>query len=234
MTLSHFLKDKQHPCWYDVKPMVRSSKKDEATGDWVKGGETLKWPVVYFVGGIWNSCELYTTYCADIAAGGYVVILPEFEDGTGSFAQKIVVNAEKNTLHNALPSYYKNLHKFVREANEQAKHQQEGERKVPPIKMKPSVRFNLNLISSDPNIASLADIKSGTCSPELPSPRSSELSTACSGGISSTHISSSSTLLGRESTGSTRATTLSIMGATQQLSLDKTEENKKGRDTPPT
>ena len=61
-TLGHFLKGKNHPCWYDVKPLAPNSSYvyDEEAGTMKHSSK--QWPVVYFVGGIWNSCELYTTY----------------------------------------------------------------------------------------------------------------------------------------------------------------------------
>ena len=46
------------------------------------------WPVVIFSHGLFGSLELYSTICTEIASQGFVVIAPEHEDGSASYAEK--------------------------------------------------------------------------------------------------------------------------------------------------
>ena len=46
------------------------------------------WPVVIFSHGLFGSLELYTTICTEIASQGFVVVAPEHEDGSASYAEK--------------------------------------------------------------------------------------------------------------------------------------------------
>ena len=46
------------------------------------------WPVVLFSHGLFGSMEEYSTICREVASHGFIVIAPEHEDGSASYAEK--------------------------------------------------------------------------------------------------------------------------------------------------
>ena len=53
-----------------------------------------KWPTVIFSHGLFGSMEEYSTICREIASHGFVVVAPEHEDGSASYAEK--ANSHEN------------------------------------------------------------------------------------------------------------------------------------------
>ena len=66
-----------------VSPLKRPTLND-------KGEKTLEetWPTVIFSHGLFGSMELYSTICREIASHGFVVVAPEHEDSSASYAEK--------------------------------------------------------------------------------------------------------------------------------------------------
>ena len=68
---------------HDVTPLLCSKLNDKNVN------KTRKcWPVVIFSHGLFGSLELYSTICTEIASQGFVVVAPEHEDGSASYAEK--------------------------------------------------------------------------------------------------------------------------------------------------
>ena len=80
-----------------LRPEV--SGKDEKTLE-------KKWPTVIFSHGLFGSMELYSIICREIASYGFVVVAPEHEDGSASYAEKAAshelnsdMNRKSNQIH---------------------------------------------------------------------------------------------------------------------------------------
>ena len=51
-----------------------------------------KYPIVVFSHGLFGSMEEYSTICSEIASLGFIVVAPEHEDGSASYAEKATCN----------------------------------------------------------------------------------------------------------------------------------------------
>ena len=65
-----------------------------------KNSADTKWPVVMFSHGLFGSMEEYSTICKDIASHGFVVVAPEHEDGSASYAETAAFHNSKKTNTN--------------------------------------------------------------------------------------------------------------------------------------
>jgi hypothetical protein len=72
-------------CARNITPLMNKNDNEE------KRNVEVKWPVVVFSHGLFGSMELYTIICSEIASHGFVVVAPEHEDGSASYAEVAMI-----------------------------------------------------------------------------------------------------------------------------------------------
>ena len=69
----------------NITPLIKQNRNKG------KRNAEVKWPVVLFSHGLFGSMELYSTICSEIASYGFVVVAPEHEDGSASYAEVAMI-----------------------------------------------------------------------------------------------------------------------------------------------